>query len=62
MESAFKSMGYKTEVQPLSHYHDDYGLAGDEHDRGEGEEDEEDGSEFESGDEGSSEESGDIDK
>lgn len=38
MEKAFKTMGYKTQVQPLNHFHEDYGLEGDE----EGENDDED--------------------
>jgi hypothetical protein len=35
MENAIKAMGYKTQVQPLSHFHDDYGLEGDEGDEDE---------------------------
>ncbi|OHW91611.1 peptidase m16 inactive domain-containing protein [Colletotrichum incanum] len=30
IEKAFKEMGYKTEVQQLAHFHDDYGLKGDD--------------------------------
>lgn len=30
IEKAFKEMGYKTDVQPLAHFHDDYGLKGDD--------------------------------
>jgi hypothetical protein len=30
METAIKAMGYKTQVQPLSYFHDDYGLEGDD--------------------------------
>jgi len=39
MVKALAEMGYKTQVQPLSHFHDDYGLEGPD-DGGEEEEDE----------------------
>ena len=49
METAIKAMGYETQVQPLSYFHDDYGLEGDG-DEGEGEaEDEMDVDDDESG-------------
>lgn len=41
IEKAFKEMGYKTDVQQLAYFHDDYGLKGDE-DEEELEEDEDD--------------------
>ncbi len=54
MEKAFKAMGYKTQVQTLSHFHDDYGLEGGESD-GEGENDDDDD------EEGTSDEEGGVD-
>ncbi len=42
MEKALGSMGYKTQVQPLSHFYDDYGLKGDTEDEDEEDDDEED--------------------
>jgi hypothetical protein len=59
MEIALKAMGYKTQVQPLSHFHDDYGLEGDDED-GEDEEMDVDGADSETSDDGglSSDESG----
>ncbi|GAB1314124.1 Peptidase M16 inactive domain-containing protein [Madurella fahalii] len=52
MVKALSSVGYKTQVQTLSHFYDDYGLKADEDDDEEEEEDEEDGSDdgsYESG-------------
>lgn len=45
-------MGYSTQVQRLSHFHDDYGLAGDDEDDGKEDDEDEDDSE----DEGDSDE------
>jgi hypothetical protein len=39
MEKAFKAMGYKTQVQTLTHFYDDYGLEGGEDDGGEDDDD-----------------------
>ncbi|KAK3325722.1 Metalloenzyme, LuxS/M16 peptidase-like protein [Apodospora peruviana] len=47
MVKALSEMGYKTQVQPLSHFYDDYGLKADE-DEGNDDEDEDDDSEEES--------------
>lgn len=41
MVKTLQTRGYKTQVQTLSHFHDDYGLKAEEED-GEGEEEEED--------------------
>ena len=44
LQSIVKSLsnaGYKTQVQPLSHFYDDYGLKGDDEDEDEADEDEE---------------------
>lgn len=40
MEKALKAMGYKTQVQPLNHFHEAYGLEGDEEGEEEDDEDE----------------------
>ena len=40
MEKALQAMGYKTQVQLLPHFYDDYGLEGDEEDDEEDDEDE----------------------
>ena len=45
----FNDAGFKTQVQPLAHFHEDYGLAADEDEGEEGEDDEE----MEDADEGS---------
>ncbi|CCF37671.1 peptidase M16 inactive domain-containing protein [Colletotrichum higginsianum] len=43
IEKSFKEMGYKTDVQQLAHFHDDYGLKGeDDEEEIEDDEDEED--------------------
>ena len=42
MEKALQAMGYKTQVQLLPHFYDDYGLKGDEEDDEEEDEDEDD--------------------
>ncbi|KAH7369173.1 cytoplasm protein [Plectosphaerella cucumerina] len=47
IEKAFKENGYKTQVQPLAHFHDDYGLKpkdGEEEEEEEEEDDDEEGS------------------
>ncbi|KAL8288669.1 hypothetical protein RB597_000669 [Gaeumannomyces tritici] len=41
MDKAFKSMGYKTQVQTLSHFHDDYGFKGEDGDDDAGDEESE---------------------
>lgn len=41
MEKALRAMGYKTQVQPLKHFHEAYGLEGDEEGEDEDDEDEE---------------------
>lgn len=48
MVKALGTAGYKTQVQPLSHFYDDYGLKADE-DEGEEEEEEDDDDEMEDG-------------
>jgi ABC-type Zn2+ transport system substrate-binding protein/surface adhesin len=40
MVKALSAMGYKTQVQPLSHFYNDYGLKADEEGEEEDEEDE----------------------
>lgn len=46
METALKTMGYKTQIQPLNHFHEDYGLSagtdGEDNDEDEDDEDDED--------------------
>ncbi len=42
MEKALQATGYKTQVQLLPHFYDDYGLEGDEEDDEDDEEDDED--------------------
>ena len=42
MVKALSVMGYKTQVQPLSHFYDDYGLKADD-DEEEGDDEDEDG-------------------
>lgn len=51
IEKAFKETGYKTQVQPLAHFHDDYGLKPKDGEEEEEEEEEEDDEEEGSGDE-----------
>lgn len=51
MVKALAAAGYKTQVQTLSHFYDDYGLKADEED--EEEEEEEDEDEDDDGEEGS---------
>lgn len=49
MVKALDTAGYKTQVQPLAHFYDDYGLKGDDDEEEEEEDDDdemEDGSEF----------------
>jgi hypothetical protein len=41
MEKAFTSTGYKTQIQPLTHFYDDYGITGADGDDDEDEDDEE---------------------
>jgi len=52
MVKALSAMGYKTQVQPLSHFHDDYGLQGPND--GTEEEEDEDESGSDEGSEGGS--------
>jgi hypothetical protein len=50
----FASVGYKTQVQPLSHFQEDYGLKADgDEEESESAEEEDDGETDESGSEGS---------
>lgn len=57
METAFKKMGYEVQTHELSHFHDDYGLKGDDDEDEEEDEDEDelDGSEGSYSDEESDE-------
>ena len=52
MVKALGTAGYKTQVQPLSHFYNDYGLEADEEEEEEEDEDDED-DEMEDGSEGS---------
>jgi len=54
MVKALGAMGYKTQVQPLSHFYDDYGLKADD-DEEEGDDEDED-EDMDGEEEGSSEE------
>ena len=56
MVKALATAGYKTQVQPLSHFYDDYGLKADED-----EEEEEDDDEDEDDDEEDGEDDGEDD-
>lgn len=52
IDKALKTMGYKTQIQPLSHFHDDYGFEAVD-----GEDDDvDDSDESEGSEEGSSDE------
>jgi len=55
MVKALGAMGYKTQVQPLSHFYDDYGLKADD-DEEEGDDEEDEDEDMEGEEEGSSEE------
>ncbi|KAJ9143690.1 Zinc metalloprotease [Pleurostoma richardsiae] len=63
MEKAFKAMGYDTQVQPLTHFYDDYGLKGpeDEEEDEDMEDDEDDEDEDEDMSEDDDDESGSED-
>ena len=56
IEKALSEMGYKTQVQPLSHFYDDYGLKADEDGEEEDDDDEDDDDEDMTGDESDSDE------